>query len=265
MERYALLLSGGVNHLLNHPRYLNDLRLTYTTLVRHYGFDKKKVFASLTDAFGLRFVLYFFLLFLMMELFFLKEKFGYADGQAVDLDGDGQSEIDFAASKAHLNALFAELQSKMSRDTLFCMFVTNHGGQTVSGTMNVHIYLWDDVYITDTELAELLSKLQCRYMLLVFGQCYSGGLIAKLAAPNRIICTACGWDELSWARTGLMYDEFLYHFLSTLRGETPEGEQIPEHRYISDAFQYTKAQDSKDEHPQISDPSQIGNALTLEG
>ena len=38
MERYALLLSGGINRLLNHPRYLNDLRL----------------FAALTDAFGLR-------------------------------------------------------------------------------------------------------------------------------------------------------------------------------------------------------------------
>ena len=246
MERYALLLSGGVNRLLNHPRYLNDLRLfvaltdafglrAYSTLVQHYGFDKDKVFVL------------------------------YADGQDVDLDNDGQSEISFSASKENLNALFAELRSKISGDALFCMFVTNHGEQTVPGTMNVHIYLWNDTYITDTELAELLKKLQCRYMLLVFGQCYSGGLIAKLAAPNRIICTACAWDELSWARTGLMYDEFLYHFLSTLRGETLEGEQIPEHHAISDAFRYTKAQDSKDEHPQISDPSGIGNALTLEG
>ena len=234
MERYAVLLSGGVNRLLNHPRYLNDLRLAYSTLVQHYEFDKEKVFVL------------------------------YADGQKIDLDGDGQSEISFSASKKNLNALFAELRSKISSDALFCMFVTNHGEQTVPGTMNVHIYLWDDTHMTDTELAELLSKLQCQHMLLVFGQCYSGGLIAKLAAPNRIICTACAWDEPSWARTGLMYDEFLYHFLSTLMGEIPEGEQIPEHRNISDAFLYAKAQDSKDEHPQISDPSRIGNALTLE-
>jgi hypothetical protein len=62
-----------------------------------------------------------------------------------------------------------------------------------------------------------------------------------------------------------MYDEFLYHFLSTLRGETPEGEQIPEHRNINDAFLYARAQGRKDEYPQISDPSKIGNTLTLEG
>ncbi len=234
MERYAVLLSGGVNHLLNHSRYLNNLRLAYSTLVQHYGFDKEKVFVL------------------------------YADGQEVDLDGDDQSEVFFSASKENLNALFAELGSKIIGDDLFCMFVTNHGEQTVPGTMNVHVYLWDDTYITDTELAELLSKLQCLHILLIFGQCYGGGMIAKLAAPNRIICTACAWDEPSWARTGLMYDEFLYHFLSTLGGKTPEGEQIPEHRNISDAFLYAKTQDSKNEHPQISDPTGIGNALTLE-
>ncbi len=49
MERYALLLSGGVNRLLNHPRYLNDLRLAYSTFVRHYGFDKDKVFVLYAD------------------------------------------------------------------------------------------------------------------------------------------------------------------------------------------------------------------------
>jgi len=235
MERYAVLLSGGVNRLLNHSRYLNDLKLVYSILVQHYQFDKEKVFVL------------------------------YADGQKVDLDGDGQSEVSFSASKENLNDLFAELQSKISGDALFCMFVTNHGEQTVPDTMNVHIYLWNDTHMTDTALAELLSKLQCQHMLLVFGQCYGGGMIAKLAAPNRIICTACAWDEPSWARTGLIYDEFLYHFLSTLRGKTPEAEQIPEHRSIGDAFLYARTQDSKDEHPQISDPSGIGKDLTLEG
>jgi hypothetical protein len=61
MQRYAVLLSGGIDWLNNHPRYLNDLRLAYSVLVDHYGFDKDKVFVA------------------------------YADGTATDLDGDGQT------------------------------------------------------------------------------------------------------------------------------------------------------------------------------
>jgi len=80
-----------------------------------------------------------------------------------------------------------------------------------------------------------------------------------------VICTACAWDEVSWSRPGGGYDGFLYHFLSTLQGQTPEGGSVPHNQTIREAFLYACAQDSRPEHPQYSDPSGIGSRLTLHG
>jgi hypothetical protein len=235
MQRYAVLLSGGIDWLNNHPRYLNDLRLAYSVLVDHYGFDKDKVFVA------------------------------YADGTATDLDGDGQNDIFCPALPADLQGLLVDLSTRMTPDDFFFLLVSNHGDRTVPNTMQVYLWLWDEESITDEELADLLDRLPGRAMLLVFGQCYSGSLIATLAGPNRVICTACAWDEVSWARPGRVYDEFLYHFLSTLRGQTPEGGSVPHNQTIREAFLYARAQDSRPEHPQYSDPSAIGSRLTLHG
>jgi hypothetical protein len=153
----------------------------------------------------------------------------------------------------------------MTPDDFFFLLVSNHGDRTVPNTMQVYLWLWDEESITDEELADLLDRLPCRAMLLVFGQCYSGSLIATLAGTNRVICTACAWDEVSWARPGGVYDEFLYHFFSTLQGQTPEGGPVPRNQTVREAFLYARAQDSRSEHPQYSDPSGIGSRLTLHG
>jgi hypothetical protein len=235
MDRYAVWLSGGINLWNNHARYLNDLKMAYPILTQHYGFEKDRVFAV------------------------------YADGSPVDLDGDGRSEVYCEASPSRVSDLFDQLAASMDSADLFYLFVSNHGGATQPGTTRVHIWLWYDTYLTHEELADLLDRLPGRAMLLVFGQCYGGSLIATLAGPNRVICTACAWDEVSWARPGRVYDEFLYHFLSTLRGQTPEGGSVPHNQTIREAFLYARAQDSRPEHPQYSDPSAIGSRLTLHG
>lgn len=232
-KRYALLLSGGINSWNNFPRYLNDLRLMYETLTQFYSFPKENVWVL------------------------------YADGVEVDLDGDGENEVYSKASKAILEQLFAQLATVLDENVLFCWLVTNHGDRHPDE--GARIWLWNEEYLTETEVAALLDPLPCRYQLFVFQQCFSGALITRLSRQDRIICTACAQDEPSYARDALDYDEFLYHFFTTLRGSTPDGEFIAHHRTIQSAFQYAQTHDIQPEHPQYIDPSGIGQTLTLEG
>ena len=243
-KRYALLLSGGINSWNNFPRYLNDLRLMYRTLTQFYGFPQENIWVL------------------------------YADGAAVDLDGDGQNEIYSPASKAVIEQLFVQFATLLDENSLFCWFVTNHGDRHPDE--GARIWLWNEEYVhfvhqrlrlmvTETEVAAWLDHIPCRYQLFVFQQCFSGAFIARLSRQNRIICTACAQDETSYARDALDYDEFLYHFFTALRGSTPDGEFIAHHRTIQSAFQYAATHDIQPEHPQYIDPSGIGQTLTIEG
>jgi hypothetical protein len=206
----------------------------YETLVKDYQFEKEKVFVL------------------------------YAGGQELDFDGDGHSEVYGPALKPTLTQLLMELEAAVQDNDLFCFFVTNHG-EREPGTGKALAWLWAEQYITGAEIADLLNNLKSQQQVLFFQPCYAGGVMPDLSSSCRVIGTACAHDEVSYARMDLQYDEFLCHFFSTLRGRTPEGYRIPRNETIKAAFQYAQGQNSQNEHPQYSDPSGLGEALTLAG
>ncbi|MCD8029718.1 MAG: hypothetical protein LUF85_02470 [Bacteroides sp.] len=87
-----------------------------------------------------------------------------------------------------------------------------------------------------------------------------------------MIATACGPDELSHARSNLLYDEFVYHWISAVAGKTPEGTIVnadynPD-GYITayEAFLYANTKDSKSETPQYSSMAgNYGKFISLKG
>ncbi|MGC9530615.1 MAG: choice-of-anchor D domain-containing protein [Candidatus Bipolaricaulaceae bacterium] len=220
-KKYAILLSGGVDSANNWPRYLKDLTKMY---------------------------------------WMLRNKYGYADANIYVLyaDGSGPGWVDHSATKANLLAVFNTLQSAMTGSDELLVFVTNHGGQIVNGTNQVRIWLWNYEWIADWEFAGKVNALPGqaeKYFL--FEQCFSGGMIDNLAGSNRVIATACGWNEPSYACDGvddygyaaLEYDEFSLHW--TQRLETAAVT-------LKQAFDYAKSKDTRSESPQYSDPSGIG-------
>ena len=131
----------------------------------------------------------------------------------LDLDGDGTDDIDYAATKENIKAVFSRLSNRIySRDHLL-VFIVGHGYKDKAS----YISLWgneDNLY--PQELSDYVKDIKAGYITFVLGQCFSGGFIDALKADNRLILAACGKDEKSWTRPDIPYDEFVSLFTSAL-------------------------------------------------
>ena len=88
------------------------------------------------------------------------------------------------------------------------------------------------------------------------GQCFSGGFIDDLSGKNRLIATACDYNEPSNSTSNYEYDEFVYHWSAAVLGKYPNG-KTADADYNSDgvisiqeAFHYAASKDKQNEHPQ---------------
>jgi hypothetical protein len=193
---HVILISGGYDGSHNYPRYLKDLRHYYVTLKR-YGYTD--------DQFDVL----------------------YADGSTADLDCDGDNDIDGNARKTTVQAAFNSLPAGLD---YLNVFVTDHGGtdSEPDGAQygDSRIWLWNQEWITDVEMANLIRSRNPQCASYVLEQCYSGGFIDDLltTADKVSIYTACRGDEYSWAcDTEGDFDEFSYHYTNALRWAQPQG------------------------------------------
>lgn len=261
MGRYSpsghlILISGGYDEDSNYPRYLKDLRHYYVTVTR-YGYTDDQIDVL------------------------------YADGSAADLDCDGDNDIDGNARKTTVQAAFNALPPGL--DYLH-VFVTDHGG-TGSGPDGAQygdsrIWLWNQEWITDVEVASLISGRNPECATYVLEQCFSGGFIDDLltTADKVVISAACRGDQYSWAcDTEGEFDEFVYHYTNALRWAEPSGDNTPEQICqdgaavdadasgdgivsLGEAHDYALAHDSQSEMPQFAEkPAGQGDEAWLGG
>jgi len=253
---HVVLISGGYDADNNRPRYLKNLRHYYVTLTK-YGYTDDQIDVL------------------------------YADGSAADLDCDGDNDVDGNARKTTVQSTFNALP--FSLDHLH-VFVTDHGG-TGSGSDGAqfgdsHIWLWNQEWITDMEVAALVSGRNPECASYVLAQCFSGGFIDDLltTADKVVIATACRGDEYSWScDTEGDFDEFVYHHINALRWAKPSGDNTPEQICedgaavdadssgdgivsLREAHEYVLAHDSQDESPQFAEtPAGQGDKAWLGG
>lgn len=236
-EKYAVLLSGGWNNSSNYGRYWNDLKFIHKALKEKYGY---------TDA----------------EIIVL-----YANGSHSpngDFDGDGNEDIDYAATKANLTAVFNTIGANLASKGKFFFYATNHGGDD-AGDHKSNLTLWGE-HIKDHEFADLTKKIKGAEAIYVFEQCFSGGMMDDIlnaqpkpcTAPKVCVMTAARHDEPSWGcDTEGAYDEYVYHWTSAVYGKTPTGTLVHADANgdgavtMAEAHHYAKNKDSRNEHPQI--------------
>lgn len=203
---YAIILSGGLSPVENVDRYWNDCSYIYKTLTRNFGVPKGNVKVLMSDgrSHGL-------------DRNRNSSLSPDLDSSPLDLDGDGEPDIDYSASKDTLAMVFAELKGKLTDNDHLLVFVTDHGGKD-DNSGESYINLWNGNRLYPDELAGYVKDLNAGYVSFVLGQCYSGGFIPALTANNHIVLTACGENELSFCcrKKDLKYNEFLYNWISAL-------------------------------------------------
>lgn len=263
-NRYAVIISGGWDQYNNHIRYWNDCAFFYNTLKQH-GFLSDHItvlFADGTDPAVDR-----------------------SDGVSspLDFDGDSVPDINYSATKANIATVFNQLGATLGADDILYIFTTDHGGnesgnEAPYATPNVVLYLWGETITGDELAAEVDKVVNPKAVLGIFEQCFSGGMVEKLAGTNRVVMSASRWWELSYAMgPDYTYDEFSYYVTTALadasKGDTNgDGIVSMEEAYFyalaRDAYQSEglSGGDNLGEHPAYrSDPWDLGRALSLGG
>ena len=216
-KTYAVILSGGLSPADNADRYWNDCSYMYKTLTRNFGLPKENVKVLMSDGKspGLD---------RNLNISFSPD----LDSSPLDLDGDGECDIDFSASKDTLAMVFDELKNKLTDNDHLLVFVTDHGGYDEYNDKS-YINLWNGERLYPDEFASYFNGFNAGYVSFVLGQCYSGGFIPALKADNHIVMTACAEKELSYRCRAfdLNYNEFLYHWISALNRTDTFGNTLP--------------------------------------
>ncbi|MBR5655420.1 MAG: hypothetical protein IKW98_01865 [Prevotella sp.] len=246
-HNYAIIINGGINKYSNHIRYWNDCSYIYSSLINNYYYKKENIFVLMSDGTSPE-----------------DDRLLYdgitTDSSPLDLDGDGVDDIGFAATPNNISLVFDSLSNILtSIDTLF-IYTIDHGGRT-SGH-SAYLYLWNSI-ITDVDFAQEVEKVNAGKIIVCMGQCYSGGFIDNLEASNRVIMTACRYDEVSFTSNGI-YDDFVYHWTSAINGAVGTDTNNDGFVSVEEAFTYAEANDNTQEHPQYSSqPIVLGNNIAL--
>ena len=254
---YAILVNGGRNSLTNHERYWNDCAFLYRTLRQTYRMPKRNIIVLMSDG-GMP-----------------GEDMLRANGRGflsspVDLDGDGQSDVNYPASRQALTNVLLNMSRRLETDDHLFLYVIDHGGSNDVASEDSFIWLWNDERLEDYTLASLLNMFRASSVNILMGQCYSGGFVADLMNEGRVIATACSGSEQSSKCPDRPYDEFVYHWTCAVNGTDEFGN--PTYADINgdgevsmkEAFQYASVHDRMTETPQYASwPEQLGEQWTF--
>gem|GEM_PF-1331804 len=248
---YAVLLSGGADQYNNHIRYYNDTTFMLTTLKEVYGFVDNDIYVLMSDG--------------------TDPAPDRSDGlnSPPDLDGDGVDDIDGPCTLAAIESVFDELGTFVTAADQVFIFTTDHGGSE-SG-WDVYLNLWGEE-MNDEVLAGHMNDLPAAQFIVTMEQCFSGGFEDDLQTTTpRIFSSAASYTEYSWAMSDLIYDEYVYYWISAVRGEDPYGTPVDADTNgdsqvtMDEAFAYAEAHDTASETPQFAEnPAGLGAISSLE-
>ena len=254
---YAVILSGGVNKYSNYERYWNDCSYIYQTLVNKYNIPKDHITPIIADGTD------------PAQDMRLLSTGGYASSP-LDLDFDGEDDIEYAATKANVISVLNNLSASLPDSAHFFLYVIDHGG-TYDNRSRSYICLWNNERLDDTELASALDRFNARSINVVLGQCFSGGFIDNLQKSGRVIATACTGSESSWSCPDIPYDEFVFKWTNAINEKnlvtsTLINSDVDKNGYVGmdEAFNYAKENDVRNETPLYSSmPLSVGEDLAF--
>jgi PKD repeat protein len=254
---YAVLISGGADPYNNWERYYGDISFMFKTLVNDYGYAKDHIHVLMSDGTDPA-----------------PDQHTYTNtyiNSNPDLDGDGHDDVEYAATKANITAVFSRLGTALGAGDRLFIFTTDHGGpeHTPQQGTRVILNLWDWGTISDAEFATEVNRVSSIVpVLITMEQCYSGGfvddLVPGLPGQERVIATAANAYESSYS------DTFSTLWISGVAGHGKSGGPVDADANgdgrvsMREAFEFAKAHDNEPEHPQYGEvPTGIGPNLAL--
>lgn len=261
-NKWAVILSGGVDMKHNYDRYWYDCKYIYETLTQKLNYPYNHIFCLVSDGTSNG----------------IDRKIGYNtyDSSPLDFDGDGYADIGYSATLSQLSTVFTTLGDLVSEGDEVLIFITDHGSRDNNESQ---ICLWGGEQLSPFNLMCLLLEIDPGATIdIVMGQCYSGGFIPTLynGSNRTTIVTATGETETS---TGTPlgwiwpYDYFLHYWTEAINSINPSvsGSYSNGDGYLSsfEIFKYAKTHTMSDpnasETPHISGPDALSWGHDLVG
>ena len=258
---YAVLWCGNSDYYV----YVNDMEFAFKTLVNDYGYNRDNILVLLKG------------------------------GGWYNLDGEGGSDVDFAATKANIDTVFARLKRVVTQGDIVFFYATDHGYYENSDCNDAGLrgYNWDNDLISEEDIAGYLGGLDSPTRrvtkILLFNTCDAGGMIPELKdleSPLMIstaskACEAAHYDDRSCtqAPTSCDYSAYSFWWFTAMHWTDP-GDTIVStadanndgYVTIKEASDYATANDeyaqddaSPKEHPVYYDKNCLSGTITTLG
>ncbi len=234
---YAVLISGCSDITLNSQHFWNECSFMYQVLTKRYGIPKENIYPLISDGSD-------------PAVDMVNSK-GKNISSPLDLDNDGEAEIEMAASKTNVVSVLTSLQSRLNPHDQLFVFITNHGNQSIIGLWSPENADSQESYITHKELRNLFLPFINNDVCVnaVTGSCYSGGLVDLLSNDNNCIVAAAS-DSKSPAyyyESAHEYVSFINLWISAVNGADSDNKAVNADRNkdgvvsMDEAFDYAKS------------------------
>ena len=218
-KAYALFINGFAEQ-----RHWNDFSFMYRTLTTVYGYSTENIYVADT-------------------IFRTKKP---------DLDGDGRWDIRYDSSINGVKSAIEDLAKQLTENDQLLIMVNDHG-EIINGESTLVLYNGE---VTASAFSKWFEKIPSS-IIAVFGQCYSGGFVRPFIKDhkNRVAIAASSDIEISWARPDRVFNEFLYHWISAMSHQRPDGTPVSaDHNQdglvsAREAFAYAIREDRAPETP----------------
>jgi hypothetical protein len=267
--KYAVLIAGGGNAASNHVRYWNDL-VTMYNILRAHGYSAANITVLYADGTGRDDsmpVNHSATRANIASVFSdLGSRMTSSDTLYIMLNDHGGGLLTTATGSyqagfygGYIDRNNDEVGESYSEPT-YDIDANGDGDKNDTFRVDESLSLWND-NISDDAFASEVNKIRnYETMIIQMKQCFSGGFIADLTAPNRIIMSSSGPEQLSWAHSSLNYGEFTYWYFAALTGNRPDGGGAVNADAngdgkisILEAYNFARASDTRTETPFYED------------
>lgn len=252
---YAVIINMCPATIYNTERYWNDCSLVYQMLTNRYAVPKANIYPLMSDG--------------TAPAADMRAIDGTIKSQSLDLDFDGNNEIQLAATPANINSTLSSLAKKLNEDDHLFIYIT--GYCEFDEDVSYLSYGKYDVY-EDSELVNALKPFASKYVNIdvLLAPNSAQGFVDKLGTINGcVVSSATGLDEQQLYCDDVPYTRFTYDWASAMIGKTPTGATVNADTdkngrvTVQEAFRYAATNSAASKPAYKSLPESVGEDLAF--
>ncbi|MEE1084198.1 MAG: C13 family peptidase [Paludibacteraceae bacterium] len=174
---YAILISGGMSLSGNWQDGWNEMSVIYQALTDLHGYPKENIITLMSDGDN------------PADDMTIN---GVTLSSPLDLDGDGNPDVNYACNVTNVEKAFNELASKVDENDDVFVYMVSHG--------NVNTFaMYNAASLRAYQLKAFMNKLNAKSITTFISACHSGSFVDDIYGSNRTIITSTGAEESGWA------------------------------------------------------------------